>query len=174
MTDNHVVIREHNSRPARWRTKLFGPKILRVRRRMLVRRNVSDVLATLGSFQELSSTFRYLYFRDEKALPRENVSLFAEERTGRKGLDLIGVHTDDGVVFRTGPEAMTDFDGEVTCRAIDVSTTEIRLALGFIRPLNGLRALGATLIKPALDGVVRDELRRLKQYLETGEVAKAA
>lgn len=174
MNDIQVGSQEGSDRPSRLRAKLFGPKLMRVRRRMLVRRNISDVLSTVTSFDELTSTFRFLYFRDEKTPPRRDVSLFSSEESGRKGLDLIGVKTDNGIVFRTAPRSLSELDGEVTCRAVDAMTTEVRLALGFIHPLKGVRALSAPLIKPTLETVVRDELRRLKQFLETGEIAKAA
>lgn len=164
----------HDRRTPRWRTKLFGPKILRLRRRVLVRRNVSDVLQTVRSFAELTAAFQYLFFREANVAPRLDVSLFASEASGRKGLDLVGVRVDDGVVFHTAPDSMTAIDGSISCHAIDVNTTEVRLALGFTNPLSGVRALGTPIVKPMLEEVVRDELRRLKQFLETGEIAKAA
>ncbi|MDT7595210.1 MAG: hypothetical protein QOJ06_756 [Pseudonocardiales bacterium] len=132
----------------------------------------------------------FAYWHDLENLPRfmahlQSVESLGDGRSrwraaGPAGVELVwdaeisDVRIDEFIAWRSVGKASVTHSGEVEFRAApDGRGTEVRVRLSYDPPAGKLGAGVAKLFGAAPDQQLRDDLRRFKQVLETGEVVRS-
>jgi uncharacterized membrane protein len=160
----------------RWSTDVDaegGP--MHVTEAITVRRPRSEVYAFWHDFQNLptfTAHLRKVEIRDGRRSHWESAG--PRGRTMRWDAEIVEDQPDKAIAWRSLPGADVPNRGRVSFRdAPGGRGTEVRLEIGYDPPGGGLASTIALLFGEEPRQQVRDDLRRFKQVMETGEVVRS-
>jgi uncharacterized membrane protein len=144
---------------------------LRIMRGVTVNREIEDVYNYWRDFENFPAFMQHLESVTVHGFRSHWVAKGPAGSKAEWDAEIVAIRPNELIAWRTSPQGMIDSEGSVEFRqAPGDRGTEVRLTMSYEPPAG---TSIAELLDTDPDRQIRDDLRRFKQVLETGEVLRS-